>query len=264
MSGCNSSSSSRSSSSLLLNKRYFLSISLGHERLQHLRYEHTIIGLIVLQDAADGARRSAHGRIQHVNVLGVLVHLLRLAVANAQTPRLIIGAVGAGDELAESARAREPRLQIVLLRRGIIQRPAYNDHDAIGKSEDFVKLLGVADHLLQHLPGLVVAGLGDAELFDFLELMDAKDAAGVAAMRAHLLPEAAGEAGVADGQCALCDPLVPVECGYRLLGRRDQVFLLHALVLRVLARLAHYFVQLFVELTQLGHLLHHLFSGKKN
>lgn len=42
-------------------------------------------------------------------------HLLGLSVANAEPSSLVIGAVGAGDQLSEGSRTREPGLQVQLL-----------------------------------------------------------------------------------------------------------------------------------------------------
>lgn len=42
-------------------------------------------------------------------------HLFGLSIANAQASGLVIGAVGAGDQLSKGPRAREPGLQVQLL-----------------------------------------------------------------------------------------------------------------------------------------------------
>ncbi len=51
----------------------------------------------------------------------VLAHLLCLAKANSQAASLIVSAVAARDELAESLRAWIPTLQIVLHSGSVVQ-----------------------------------------------------------------------------------------------------------------------------------------------
>ena len=78
-------------------------------------------------------------------------------------------------------------------------------------------MLSVANHFVQSLPRLVIMRRSNDKLFNLLELMDAEDAFGVATVGADLLAEAAGQAGVLDGQALLADPFVPVESGDGLL-----------------------------------------------
>lgn len=109
--------------------------------------------------------------------------------------------------------------------------------DAIGDGEGLVEGLGVGDHLVEHWPG--VAGRREAELLHLLELVDAEDAAGVAPVAPHLLAEAGGEARVAQRQCVLAQPLLPVEGRDGLLRSCDQVLLLlphRPCLLRALSR----------------------------
>lgn len=73
--------------------------------------------------------------------------------------------------------------------------------------------------------------------------MHPEDAAGVPAVRAHFLPEAGGEAGVADGQVLWLEPLVPQEGGDGLLRGGDQVLLIDGVVVRLLAALANNLVE---------------------
>jgi len=67
--------------------------------------------------------------------------------------------------------------------------------------------------------------------------VDPEDAAGVSAVGAHFLPEAGGEASVADGQVLGLQPLVPQEGGDGLLRGGDEVLLVHGVVVRLLAAL---------------------------
>ena len=61
-------------------------------------------------------------------------------------------------------------------RRGKKQEPRYI----------LAECLGVVDHLVHHLPALVVVGRGDDKLLHLLELVHAEDAPRVAPVRAHL------------------------------------------------------------------------------
>lgn len=73
---------------------------------------------------------------------------------------------------------------------------------------------------------------------DLLKLVHPEDAAGVAAVGAHFLSEAGGEAGVADGQILRLEPLVPQEGGDGLLRGGNEVFLVDGAVVRLLAAFA--------------------------
>lgn len=73
--------------------------------------------------------------------------------------------------------------------------------------------------------------------------MDPEDSAGVPAVGTHFLPEAGGEAGVADGQVLWLEPLVPQEGGDGLLRGGNQVLLIDGVVVRLLAALADNLVE---------------------
>lgn len=79
---------------------------------------------------------------------------------------------------------------------------------------------------------------GNQHATDLLKLVHPEDPAGVAAVGAHFLPEAGGEAGVADGQVLRLEPLVPQEGGDGLLRGGDQVLLVDGAVVRLLAAFA--------------------------
>src|SRR5690606_19055195 len=91
-----------------------------------------------------------------------------------------------------------------------------------------VEGLGGLDHVLVLLPRLL--RLGEAELLDLLELMDAEDAPGVLAVSASLLPEARRRAGIPDGQILGLEPLLGVEGRDGLLGGGDEVLLIATLL----------------------------------
>lgn len=136
-----------------------------------------------------------------------------------------------------------------------------NVDDAIRNSERLVELFCRPDHLVEHLPRLAVMRRGVDELLNLqrdppsligpneagkvtgnpahlLKLVDPEDPAGVPAVGAHFLPEAGGEAGVADGQVLGLEPLVPQEGGDGLLRGGDEVLLVDGIVVGLLAALA--------------------------
>eukprot|EP00053_Salpingoeca_punica_P013131 m.118382 g.118382 ORF g.118382 m.118382 type:complete len:523 (+) comp16116_c0_seq1:1637-3205(+) len=251
-----------------LHKRDEVAVLLRHERAEGLRDDDAAVGLEgagleVLQDAADEAGGGAHGGVEHVDKLGLGVELLGEAVADLQAARLIVRAVGAGHKLAESARAGEPGLQVQLLRGSQVQRARDNGNHPVGQANRLAKVLGVVHHLVEHLPRLVVMGGGDNKLLDLLELVDAEDAAGVAAVGADLLAEALRHAAVAQRQVLRVEPLAAVQGRNRLLGGGNQVLLVERGVLGDLAGLARHLVELLVKLVQLGHLLHDLLAHKE-
>ena len=153
-------------------------------------------------------------------------------------------------------RPREPRFEVVLLRRCVVERAAHNVDDAVRDAERLVELRGggggggvrwevevvvraavaaavaarhllrVLDHLLLHLPRNVALGARQRELLDLLELVDAEDPQLVAAVRPRLLPEARRVAGVADRQLLRRQPLAGVVRADRLLRSGDQVLVL--------------------------------------
>lgn len=73
---------------------------------------------------------------------------------------------------------------------------------------------------------------------DLLKLVHPEDAPGVPAVGAHFLPEAGGEAGVADGKLLGFEPLVSQEGCDGLLRRGDQVLLVDGAVVGLLAALS--------------------------
>jgi hypothetical protein len=94
-------------------------------------------------------------------------------VTGLESPRLEVGAVGAGDELAPVREAGEPSLQIIFHRSGIIKRTSYNIDHSVGQFQCLVKTLTRSDELLQPLPRLFRVAVD--KLLDFLELMDSEN-----------------------------------------------------------------------------------------
>lgn len=188
-----------------------------------------------------------------MTVLLLRVALLLNPAAHLEPAALVVGAVRARNEFLVFALEGEPRLQIVLHRRRVVQRPGHDRHDAVGDLQALVELLRVGDHLVEHLPG--ASGVRDAELLHLLKLVHTENAPGVLAVRAGLLAEARRVACVADWQLlrGLVKPLVRVECRDGLLGRGDEV-----LVVLVARDLVQLLVEV-LELRRLGHMLlaHH-------
>lgn len=98
----------------------------------------------------------------HIRLRSVLLPLG--PVSDLQVARLVVRAVAAGDEFLVFALEREPRFEIVLFGRGVVERAGDYRDDAVRDVEGLVELFGVADHQVEELPGLL--RLGDDELFD--------------------------------------------------------------------------------------------------
>ena len=79
--------------------------------------------------------------------------------------------------------------------------------------------------------------MDELDQLDLVELVAALDAAGVAAGRHLLAPEAGGEGDVADRQLGAVDDLVAVEVGDRHLGGGDEPEVLLGVAIEVLAEL---------------------------
>ena len=183
-----------------------------------------------------------------MHVLLLLVALLRRAAADLHRARLVVRAVRARHQLAVRAVPGEPALQVVLLRRRVVQRARHDVHHAVRQVQRLVELATVLDHVLVHVPALL--RLADHELLHLVELVHAEDAPRVLPVRARLLPEVRREARVLQRQVLLVQPLAHVVPADRLLRRRDQVLLV--------ALLARHVVQLLVEVLQLRHARHHV------
>ena len=65
---------------------------------------------------------------------------------------LVVGAVGAGDELLVLALEGEPGLEIVLLGGSVVESTRDNADDTVGQAEGLVELLGSVDHLVEVSP----------------------------------------------------------------------------------------------------------------
>mmetsp|Transcript_13240 Transcript_13240/g.25353 ORF Transcript_13240/g.25353 Transcript_13240/m.25353 type:complete len:498 (-) Transcript_13240:8-1501(-) len=223
-----------------------------HVRLQTLWDFHTVRSLVVLQHAAQSALRCRERAIQKMDVLlGLLRSLLGLPVPHLQPTALIVRAVAARHQLAIGLGRGEPRLEVVLLGGGVVERARDDVHDAVREPQVLIKRLRVGEHLLLHLPGVVPLARGDAELLHLLELVHAENAERVAPVGANLLAEASGVPGVPLGQVLGRDPRFPQHGAQRLLGGGNQVLVL---------ALSRHLVQLLVELLELRALRHALLA----
>ena len=162
---------------------------------------------------------------------------------------LVVSAVGAGDELAVDAESREPRLNVVLLGGGVVEGARDDGNNAVGDLERLDEVLGSGDHLVESGPGLL--GVAEDELLDLLELVDTEHAPRVLAVRAGLLAEARGDAGVEARQILALEPLTAVQRRDGLLGSGDEV---HVAGLGLAADL----VELLVKLLELRRGRHRL------
>ena len=203
----------------LLNRLGGIRDELGSTRevlAQRLGNLDTLGGLEVLKDGADGAGGGGEGGVEAVDVGLLDVGLLLDAEADLEIAGLVVGAVGARDELLELALVGEPSLEIELLGSGVVERTGDDGDDAVRDAEGLVEGLGVGDHVVEHLPGLL--GLGDAELLNLGELVDTEDAPDILAVSTGLLAEAGGITSVLQGEVLGLEPLIAVEGADGLLG----------------------------------------------
>ena len=160
-----------------------------------------------------------HGRaVERVQRLGAGL----AAHPRAQAPRLVVGAVGAGGQLAVARPARAARPRRSNLRAAEAPRSPTGDvHHPVGDLER------LQDRLLpgQDAPvlGRGVLGQHEREHLHLVELVHPEDAPRVLAGGARLAPEAGGDAHVAQGQVGRGQDLVGVQPGQRHLGGADQV-----------------------------------------
>lgn len=90
---------------------------------------------------------------------------LRLrAVADIQCARLVIGAVRAGHKLLVLSLEWEPRLQIKLFGRSVVQSTRNNGNDLVRKSQRLVELLRHGNHFFKRFPRLL--GVRQQELLN--------------------------------------------------------------------------------------------------
>jgi len=168
---------------------------------------------------------------------------------------------------------REPRLEVILLRRCEVQCARDNRHYTVWDPEALIEILRGGNHRIEHLPRLF--RLGDAELFNLLKLMHAEDAPHIAPGRARLLAETCRITCVLDGELFLrvLKPLVRVECRDGLLGCGNEVLLVVARddlcakrrdeLSRGIVQGTTYLVELFIKLIQLRGFRHDILVHHK-
>lgn len=197
-------------------------------RTEHLRDADTLWRLVVLQNGAKSASGRAQSAVEHVNVrLDCLVGDFALSVTDLHAAGLVICAVGAADNLLVLVVAREPRFDVVLLCCRFVeasrddadhlegntklQSPAHEPltpYDSPEATYGLEELFRVSAHLLVSL--LRELRLGDHELLDLLELVDAEDPPSLPAAGACFLAEASGVASIVDGELLRAHPLATV------------------------------------------------------
>lgn len=168
-----------------------------NEPSQNLGDSQTIVGLVVLQNAAQGSLGGAKSGVEAVDVLLLSLVLLLDAASDLKVSGLVIGTVGARNKLLVLLLEGEPSLEIILLGGGVVQLAGDNGHNSVGKTQRLVELLGGINHSVKLLPRLF--GVGDAELLNLLKLVDSEDSPGVLAVRASLTSETGGVASVSSG-----------------------------------------------------------------
>src|SRR5439155_18042107 len=116
--------------------------------------------------------------------------------ADLQPPRLKVGRVRAGRDLAVALLAREPRLDVVLPRRRRAEVARGNVDDAVGQADRLDELLLDCQQPVVFVPGLLRPAVD--EHLDLVELVDAEHPARVLPRRARLAAEAGRIAGVVE------------------------------------------------------------------
>mmetsp|Transcript_4083 Transcript_4083/g.13209 ORF Transcript_4083/g.13209 Transcript_4083/m.13209 type:complete len:255 (+) Transcript_4083:1490-2254(+) len=192
-------------------------VDAAHVLLQHVWYADADGRLVVFNDAAHGALGGDQCRVEHVAVLLLAVVGLCLAESHLEAARLVVGAVGAGDELAVRVRAGEPRLEVVLLGRRVVELARDDVDDLVRDAQRLVEVHRGLNHPLLLVPRRPPLGRGDGKLLHLFKLVHAEDAELVAPVRARLLAEAGGVARVPLGQLFVVDPLSVVVGANRLL-----------------------------------------------
>jgi len=194
-------------------------IDATHVWSQNFRNDDTFISLVVLEDAAHGAGRCAHGSVQHVNI-NLLVSVLQ-SISGLEGSGLVISAVRARNELSESVIAWEPSFKIVLHGSSVVKFPGHNVDNLVGKSKSLVKSFRGLDHSVELIPGF--AWVAVDELLNLFELMDSEDTPDISSVGASFFAEAGGNTSISERKVSGLDPLLHVEGRDWLLRGCDEI-----------------------------------------
>ena len=141
---------------------------------------------------------------------------LALLETDRRAARLEIGTGAAAGDLAVSAGARQPHLQVVGAGGGEAQIAAAEFYAAIGQFQGLQHPLGIAGELLVGLKRLF--GVAEPVQLNFVELVQADQAPGVAPVGACLAAETGGVGHVFEGELLSRDHLITVQRGDRDFG----------------------------------------------
>ena len=152
------------------------------------------------------------------SVCGVSSAAACRAVPDPEAARLVVRRVRARRHLAVALLEREPRLDVVLLRRRRAEVAGRDVHDAIREAERLQEPFLELEHPLVLVPRRL--GLDEDEHLDLVELVDAEHPARVLPRRARLPAKARREARVAERE--LLEDLAHVQRGERHLRRTGE------------------------------------------
>lgn len=173
------------------------------------------------------------------------IRLLLDTIPNLKCTALVIRAVGARDKLLILSLEREPSLEVILLGGCIVQPPGHNGDYPVRETQALVECLGIGDHLIKRLPGLL--RIRQEELLDLLELMNTENTPCIPTVASGFSPVAGRVTGIFNRNVLRSEPFVGVKSRNGLFRGRDEV-----LVVLTIDNL----VQLLVELLQLRSLCH--------
>jgi hypothetical protein len=177
-------------------------------------------------------------------------YLLRLVlerVTNFEAARLEVSAVRARHELSEVFVAWEPSFQVVLLGSSVVQLSRNNVHHSVGQLQILIELFSDFDHFFMHFPGLLRRS--DAELLDFLELVNSEDTPDVLSVSACLLSETRRDSCQSLGHIVRLNPLSSVQSRNWLFRSSNQVH-------EVFIMFSDDFVEVLFEVRELAGLFH--------
>ena len=186
--------------------------------MQHRRQFDARGRLVVFQQRGHDARQGQGRAVERVQQLGFAAFNFVAALEAVGLEGL---EVGHRRHLQPAALGGAPHLQVVGEGRREAHVAAAEAQDAVGQAQLPEQALDVGQHGFEG--GVALFGLRDLHDFDFVELVQAVEAAHVGAPRAGFAAEAGRVAGHAHGQFLNRNNLVAVEVGERHLGRGNEV-----------------------------------------